>query len=135
MPKLTFTSYSDKVEGGTHSYILIWETIDQNGDRVFSSPSSAADITFSDGTSHAITLPGDMLAMTSRTDLTLGVYRNTVTNGVPGTIYYRVNDPLTEIIRNDPTALSWTYVDDKPDDLIETGQPLYTSEGQLPADP
>jgi len=87
------------------------------------------------GSQNTITLTGLMLHMTTRDDVTFIIYRNIIDNGVPSLIHYRLNDPVGNGIHNDPTALTWTYVDTVSDTLIKTNEPLYTDQSFLQRDP
>ncbi len=127
-------STGGSVEVGLRSYIVVAQYTNLNGDRVFSGVSTPAVITTS-GSQNTITLTGLNLHMTTRDDITFILYRNIIENGVPSQVHYRLNDPVGNGIANDPTAITWTYVDTASDADIKTNEPLYTDQSFLSRDP
>jgi hypothetical protein len=121
---------------GSYTWIVVFEWTAPSGKRVRSSASIPVQKTLS-GTNNNATLGGLFGHMTNRPNLSISVYRNTVTAGVPSQILYKVTDDLNPIV-NDSTfgtgSLTWAFLDNVPDSVALTGEKLYTSTGFLNRD-
>lgn len=116
-----------------YTYIAVANSIDANGRRVQSATSFPVNIQLT-GTNRTVTVVGIPIYMTTRNDITFALYRNVFTAGVPSTQRYRVDNPLNPIV-NDPTTLTWTFVDSRNDLEILSGEVLYTDQLQVERDP
>lgn len=126
-------STGGSVEIGRREYVVVFQSVERNGDRVFSAPSTPVVITTT-GTDRTITLTGRTLRMTTRTNITIAVYRNVIVAGVPSTVHYRVDDPLVPLYNN-IAAEEWTFADTASDDTISAHERLYTDDDLRPRDP
>ena len=119
------------------SYVVVFTSLNRNGDRVMSAPSLEVIVQLTSPGGFAqdtVTLTGLMLHQTLRPDVQIAIYRNTFLNGVPSTIHYRVDSPLSPIL-NDPNQVEWTFVDQSADQDVLAAEALYTDQNYLPRDP
>lgn len=116
---------SGSVPVGIYNYVAVYAWIDNNGQLHRSAPSlllqenitsSAKDVT--------LTIP--TLRHTKKENVFIEVYRTENA----GTIYYKITSN-TNLLLNDKTVDSVTFVDDNLDSAILTGEILYTTGGTL----
>lgn len=126
-------SSGGSIENGRREYIVVFQSINRNGDRVFSEPSAAVAITYT-GSNGTGTLTGRSLRMTTHQNITIAIYATIMVSGVPTTVHYRVDDPLNPVV-NDQMSATWTFVDTKAAATIQANEVLYTDNDFRVRDP
>jgi len=120
----------------TYSYILTFEWTSPTGNRVFSTTSTASQITMG-ATDNIVTLSGYNLNMTNREQVTISIYRAVVdlnASTTDSTIHYKVTSDLSPVY-NDSGTLTWAYVDQLSDDSAAVNEVLYTEGGAVDHEP
>lgn len=145
-------------QGATYFYVAVGEATDENGNRIFSPPSPALQVTMS-GTNNVATLGGRVTFPTSSTggavantygpttrQATISLYRTAWINGVPTTQRYKITTdlnpnglaPLSTLNPSGfsfPNSFTWQYIDQNDDANLNASEILYVDKGFLPRFP
>ena len=145
--------------GSIRIYVVVWEATDENGNRIYSSPSPPLTVNMS-GTNNVALIGGRVIFPLAGTgvpfgdstfgptcrNVTLSIYARAFINGVPTTQRYKITSDLAANARapisatnpsgfSFPDSFTWNYLDQNPDSEIQTGEILYTNKGYLPRVP
>lgn len=125
-----------------YQYVVVFEIMDENGDRTFSIPSPALDVTLT-GDNNVATIGGRMPGPTNRPLVGLGIYRIATASGVPTIQHYKITNDLDvngigftfSNLNGGPVADTWQFVDSNADAAILSQEILYTDKGLTPRYP
>lgn len=144
--------------GATYFYVAVGEATDENGNRIFSPPSPALQVSMS-GTNNVATLGGRVTFPTSSTgdsvastfgpttrQATISLYRTAWINGVPTTQRYKITTdlnpnglaPISDVNPSGfsfPDTFTWNYIDQNDDANLNASEILYVDKGYLPRYP
>ena len=119
------------VGGAKYQYVVVAEGTNTNGDRWFSVPSPAMNVTLGGG-DNSVTIVGLTDFVSQRgPGINISIYRTAIDNGVQTTTRYKVTNDLAPT-RNSPAGgATWTYVDKLADTVALASEPLYIDKGYL----
>ncbi len=135
-PAASQTTGGSLTVGGTYSYIICWEWVDNAGLLHRSAPSVPTTVTMT-SSNNKNTITVRPLPITNKatfysntnTPVVMAVYRTVST----GTVYYRLNPLQANFVYNNPAAAtSLSYVDSAADSAIIANPELYTTGGIFP---
>jgi hypothetical protein len=146
-------------KGGVYFYVVVFEYTDESGNRIFSQPSPALQVSMS-GDNNVATLGGRLIFPLDSTGkpvantygpttrpVTISIYRTLFVNGeVTAQQHYKsTNDlnvnglaPISSLNPSGfsfPNSLTWQYVDQNAETEIRASEILYTDKSYLPRYP
>jgi hypothetical protein len=144
--------------GGIYLYQVVFEFTDENGNRIYSVPSGALQVSMS-GTNNVATIGGRLLfplgtgglpiantyGPTTR-QVTISIYRTAFLNGEPTKQHFKITTdlnpnglaPISSLSSTGfsfPDSFTWNYVDQNPDSDLSANEVLYTDKSFLPRFP
>ncbi len=121
--------------GTAYQYRICFECVDEDGDRIWTVPSPALNVTLSSA-NNTITLGGNILQQTQRV-VTIAIYRTSIAGGSTTVQHYKITndtDPNGSGFTF-PDVVTWNFKDQRPDSEILVSETLYTDKGFTPRYP
>lgn len=118
-------SATGSIANGVYQYVVVYEWMDNFGNIHRSAPSIPATITTT-GSNGTVTVTIPTLRVTSKSDVSLVVYRTEAA----GTVFYRVSSLISPTF-NSTTADTVNFVDTSADASIIGNNQLYTTGGEV----
>lgn len=120
-PTSSTSSSGGSIGVGTYYYCVVYEWFDAVGRKQYSAPSVAISVSFSTGSNNSVTLTIPTLRLTSKTGVTIGVYRTQSS----ASVLQLVSNPSAPL-KNDPTVDTVSFTDTLADASIASNTAMYT---------
>lgn len=118
------------IAAGDYQYVVTYESQDNNGNTIYSSPSVAIPVTIAMGSTNSVTLIAPTLRLTNKPNVRVVFYRTTN----DGSLLFRVSS-ATEPVYNDPTSDTVSFIDTFADADIQSNGLCYTQPFTIGTNP